>query len=1121
MSRCSCCGGNVLRTPSTVTNRPGLTALQYRAGTHASFFHTMKEQLSSQRYPILENLTTRDSHDFSLAMLDAWSLVGDILTFYQERIANEGFLRTARERRSIVELARLVDYHLRPGVAASVYVAYVLEQDAETMIPMGSRVQSVPKAEEIPQIFETSTKLIAKAVWNTVRPRLRRPSIPTRQTQTLYVQGTNHNLEPNDPLLFLQKTLGDEGPPLTVPKRIKTIETDFKSNRTKVVFQNAPVPTQALLKVQGTFDSLQTLVTPLSKAPSGHPKNRWRLSRRPQNVFSPQSEIVPRLLEDFHPQIRYSLSDAVSQARVAPESSTQVVAFRAKNAPFGHNASMKPVVDPVTGGIVGSEEWALAGVSYSIEMTPVRHVVQSTNSHQEDHPFANLKATISLGRGSQKWSHTFLLGDDAGNLTSFPKEFSLGNAQVTATLDLGDLLRSFQIKFSNPSKAISFLWEDEGGQGPGEGEPGIRVRIDEMLPIPIQNEQKFLTRLGDMQEQVVSLALGSFSTQGFRVFAEVVAPSAPPEKRLVLDGLQEKILPDSWVLIERPNDEGTRERFDDDDPREQPDADGPRERPDEPAHLITKVTKVSQVSKNEYGLSGRVTQMELEDDWLNPDRDFFLDAIRNVTVYAQPEVLELADEPVSEPVEGSHITLDGYYPELEPGRWLIVEGDRVDIPNAEHIPGKELVMLSAVEHEVGYRSIDQDQLVADREEEGAVVPLPGDTLHTTLILSESLAYMYERESVKIYGNVVHATQGETGAQILGSADASTPFQRFTLSQTPLTFVSAPTEEGVESSLNVRVNNVLWEEVDNLVFQGPEDRVFMTQRNAEGDTSIVFGDGRNGLRPTTGIENVSSSFRIGIGPSGNVEPKQISVAVDRPLGVQEVLNPLAATGGSNPESGARAKRNVPRGLRTLGRVVSLEDYENFTCSFAGIGKAKAALMRHPHQEVVHLTIAGVDDAPLDEQSDVFQNLLLALARFGDGQQEVQLAVRERLLLVLKANIRLHEAYLWEKVAPDLRVDVLEALSFENRDLGEPVYLSKIIWLMQRHKAVQQVAIEIFDVLNKDFSEDVLKKLYSNPKISQAISVRLAQQASKGFEISPAQIAYMSSNIPDTLILNVMD
>ena len=53
----------------------------------------------------LSALTTRESDDPAIALLDAWAVAGDVLTFYQERIANEGYLRTATERRSIRELA--------------------------------------------------------------------------------------------------------------------------------------------------------------------------------------------------------------------------------------------------------------------------------------------------------------------------------------------------------------------------------------------------------------------------------------------------------------------------------------------------------------------------------------------------------------------------------------------------------------------------------------------------------------------------------------------------------------------------------------------------------------------------------------------------------------------------------------------------------------------------------------------------------------------------------------------------------------------------------------------------------------------------------------------------------
>src|SRR5918992_3041243 len=124
---CDCCEGVEVVTPVAIFNRPGLDSIAYRVGTHASFFETMQARLSSSAFPQLAALTTRESRDASIALLDAWAMVGDVLTFYQERIANEGYLRTATERRSVLELARTIGYELGPGVAAETALAFTVE----------------------------------------------------------------------------------------------------------------------------------------------------------------------------------------------------------------------------------------------------------------------------------------------------------------------------------------------------------------------------------------------------------------------------------------------------------------------------------------------------------------------------------------------------------------------------------------------------------------------------------------------------------------------------------------------------------------------------------------------------------------------------------------------------------------------------------------------------------------------------------------------------------------------------------------------------------------------------------------------------------------------------------
>lgn len=258
---CECCEGIEKLTPLPTANRPGLNALGYRVGTHATFLETMLARLSTHYLEIaldendehgkqkttrvypLQRLKTRLREDPAIALLDAWATVADVLTFYQERIANEGYLRTATERRSIIELARLVGYKLRPGVASSVYLAYTLMLDEnskdEVVIPNGARSQSVPGPGELPQSFETTEDLKARAKWNNLKPRMTQPQTEASITgdsngSRVYVKGINSNLTPNDPLLI------DFGDGLPKFQRVKEIKPDAAADRTLVGLQTEP-----------------------------------------------------------------------------------------------------------------------------------------------------------------------------------------------------------------------------------------------------------------------------------------------------------------------------------------------------------------------------------------------------------------------------------------------------------------------------------------------------------------------------------------------------------------------------------------------------------------------------------------------------------------------------------------------------------------------------------------------------------------------------------------------------------------------------------------------------------------------------------------------------------------
>ena len=74
---CGCCERIRGLTPAPVKNRPGLSALVYRVGTHGSFKAAMLSAISEQR--ALRGLSTRDNDDSSIALLDVWATVLDVL----------------------------------------------------------------------------------------------------------------------------------------------------------------------------------------------------------------------------------------------------------------------------------------------------------------------------------------------------------------------------------------------------------------------------------------------------------------------------------------------------------------------------------------------------------------------------------------------------------------------------------------------------------------------------------------------------------------------------------------------------------------------------------------------------------------------------------------------------------------------------------------------------------------------------------------------------------------------------------------------------------------------------------------------------------------------------------
>jgi hypothetical protein len=98
-------------------------ALDYLARDYASFRQLLLD-LVAQRNP---NWVERSPADLGIALLELFAYEGDHISYFQDAVANEAYLDTARQRISAKRHAKLIDYTMHDGRNAWTYVQFTAE----------------------------------------------------------------------------------------------------------------------------------------------------------------------------------------------------------------------------------------------------------------------------------------------------------------------------------------------------------------------------------------------------------------------------------------------------------------------------------------------------------------------------------------------------------------------------------------------------------------------------------------------------------------------------------------------------------------------------------------------------------------------------------------------------------------------------------------------------------------------------------------------------------------------------------------------------------------------------------------------------------------------------------
>jgi len=212
---------------------------------------------------------------------------------------------------------------------------------------------------------------------------------------------------------------------------------------------------------------------------------------------------------------------------------------------------------------------------------------------------------------------------------------------------------------------------------------------------------------------------------------------------------------------------------------------------------------------------------------------------------------------------------------------------------------------------------------------------------------------------EIMFNTLQVTRGKTiSKEVLGSGDATQAGQSFTLSRSPVTYL----EQGSTwaSTIALAVNGEPWTEVPSFFGQKARAQIFVTREDVDGRTHIDFGDGVNGARLPTGVNNIVATYRIGAGAASPPAGKLTVIAQSFP-GLRSILNPVAVGGGADADPPDQIRRYAPRSVLTFGRAVSVFDYEALAAQAPSVSRARAVWAWNDVQQRALVTVYVGDDA----------------------------------------------------------------------------------------------------------------------------------------------------------------